>query len=366
MRAMSVALVLLNPRAAGGRAAALGEPVRTWLTRQAPGAQLLETRSPAEAQTALRDLDQCSRVVAIGGDGTLHHLLDPLLERRHALGLVPFGSGNDSARALGLYPMQWAQALAHALHAPPTPIDCGVLTKNGWRVPFVSSLCAGFDAAICARAIGGPRWLTGMPRYLWHTLRELAALQSWNLRVVVDGELHHVGPALFASTCNTPTFGSGMPAVPDARLDDGRLDLLAAGNFSRAGVLRMLPRLLRGNHLGEPEVGTCTFATLRIESETPIPLAADGEPLGVATAFEIGVRPASLWVVAGPGRAALGGSRRAAATEGTLPDGSVEARSRAPAGLPSASVRGCSGRQADAPTQLRRPHGVHRHSCGLA
>ena len=80
MRAMSVALVLLNPRAAGGRAAALLEPVRSWLAREAPGARLLETRSPDEAQVVLRELDEGGRVVAIGGDGTLHHLLGPLLD----------------------------------------------------------------------------------------------------------------------------------------------------------------------------------------------------------------------------------------------------------------------------------------------
>jgi diacylglycerol kinase family enzyme len=314
MRAMSAALVLLNPRAAGGRAAALAEPVRSWLAREAPGTRLLETRSPAECQAVLRDLDAGARVVAIGGDGTLHHLLAPLLERRHALGLVPFGSGNDSARALGLYRMPWAQALGHALRAPAMPIDSGELILAGRRIPFVSSLCAGFDAAICARTLGGPHWLTGRPRYLWHTLCELTALRHWNLRLVVDGKLHRIGPALFASTCNTPTFGSGMPAVPGARLDDGRLDLLTAGDFGRAGVLRMLPKLLRGRHLDEPKVGTHRFTVLSIESESPIPLAADGEPLGLAKAFEIRVRPASLSIVAGPGRAAVGGSRHAAAT----------------------------------------------------
>ena len=198
---MPAALVLLNPRAAGGRAAALMEPVRSWLSREAPAARLLETRSPAEAQAALRELDDGGRVVAIGGDGTLHHLLAPLLERRHALGLVPFGSGNDSARALGLYRMPWVQALAHALRAPAIAIDSGELILAGRRIPFVSSLCAGFDAAICARTLAGPRWLTGMPRYLWHTLRELAALRRWNLRILVDGELRRIGPALFASTC---------------------------------------------------------------------------------------------------------------------------------------------------------------------
>jgi diacylglycerol kinase family enzyme len=255
----------------------------------------------------MRALENGSRVIAVGGDGTLHHLLAPALERRLALGLVPMGSGNDSARAFGLHPMSWIEALTHALHAPATAIDTGELSLSDcsvpFVVPFVSSLCAGFDAAICARAVAGPRWLRGTPRYLWHTLRELTALRIWTLRVIADAENRHEGAALFASTCNTPTFGSGMPAVPHARIDDGRLDLLIAGAFDRPGVLRMLPRLLAGTHLDCAGVTTRAFTTLRIESDTPIPIAADGEPLGTALRFDIRVRPASLAVVAGAGAA---------------------------------------------------------------
>ena len=294
---MSTTLVVLNTRAAGGRAATLKEPLQRWLAREASAATLLETKAASQAQAAMRALEPGSRVVAVGGDGTLHHLLVPALERRHAIGLVPLGSGNDSARALGLYPKPWMEALALALHAPAIAIDTGEFVLSDRTIPFVSSLCAGFDAAICARAMAGPGWLTGTPRYLWHTLRELAALRTYTLRVMADGELCHEGPALFASTCNTPTFGSGMPAVPQARIDDGRLDLLIAGAFDRPGVLRMLPRLLAGTHLDCPGVATRDLAALRIESDTPIPIAADGEPLGTALAFEIRVRPASLMVV---------------------------------------------------------------------
>lgn len=294
-----------------------------WLAREAPAATLLETKAACQAQAAMRALEPGSRVVAVGGDGTLHHLLTPALECGHAVGLVPLGSGNDTARALGLYPMSWMKALAHALHAPATAIDTGELVLPDRSIPFVSSLCAGFDAAICARAMAGPGWLTGTPRYLWHTLRELVALRTYPLRVMADGEICHEGPALFASTCNTPTFGSGMPAVPQARVDDGRLDLLVAGGFDRPGVLGMLPRLLAGTHLGCPGVFTRDLASLRIESGTPIPIAADGEPLGTVLALEIRVRPASLTVVARLGAAA---SRRRKAAMPAPTEDDVAAR----------------------------------------
>ncbi|MEP7057683.1 MAG: diacylglycerol kinase family protein [Caldimonas sp.] len=302
---MTTALVLLNPRAAGGRAAALRVPVAQWLARHAPIVPLVVTDCIEQAHATLRSLPDSSRVVAIGGDGTLHHLMGPAIERRHALALVPLGSGNDTARALGLFPMPWTPALQHALTAPAVAVDVGEMSCAHGKVGFVSSLCAGFDAAVCARTVAGPRWLGGMPRYLWATLRELAALRTWDLCVSVDGRVEHAGSALFASTCNTPTFGGGMPAIPDARIDDGRLDLLLAGAFGRAGALRMLPRLVAGTHLRDRRIATWGYTTLNVRSRTPIPLAADGEPLEAVAEFDVRIRASALAVVIGPGRSAL-------------------------------------------------------------
>src|SRR5512133_1743168 len=124
---MTQAVVLLNPRAAGGRAAALRSPLGEWLRRHAPAVALLESTDIAHAQTIARELPAGSRLVVGGGDGTLHHLLAPVLQRGHAVALVPLGSGNDSARALGLFPLDWPRAVAHALNAPTVAIDTGEL-----------------------------------------------------------------------------------------------------------------------------------------------------------------------------------------------------------------------------------------------
>jgi len=316
---MTRAVVLLNPRAAGGRAAALRVPLTDWLRQHAPAVTLLETADIAHAQSIARALPVASRVVVVGGDGTLHHLLEPVLQRQHAMALVPLGSGNDSARALGLVPLDWPAAIAHALKAPTIDIDTGELATAGRRLPFVSSLCAGFDAAICARVVGAPAWLGGLPRYLWSTLGELANLRTWTLRVTLDGVERHFGNALFASTCNTPTFGSGMPAVPHAGVADGRLDLLLAGAFGRLGALRMLPRLLAGHHLQDARVRTWPFEHLMVESGEAIPLAADGEPLDAVERFEIRVVPRSLAFVVGPGRTALGSAAALTRSERSVP-----------------------------------------------
>ncbi|MBL0944986.1 MAG: diacylglycerol kinase family lipid kinase [Hydrogenophaga sp.] len=298
----AIRAVVANPRAQGGRAARLLPALRDALP---PGVALHTPGDIPEALALLRGLPPGSRVVAVGGDGTLHRWLPALLERGHELGVVPLGSGNDTARALGLRrgsPLPW---LTHALNGPPSTMDIGLASWHDGQgerhdTPFLSSLSAGFDAAVVARALTGPPRLRGLPRYLWATLRELAALRSWHLDVTVDGQHRHEGPALFAATLNTATFGGGMPATPAARTRDGLLNLLLAGPFSRPGALGMLPRLLVGWHLGHPRIHTRAFEQMTVLGRGDLPLAADGEWLGLARSFTVAVRPGALRVVRAP------------------------------------------------------------------
>ena len=292
------ALLLLNPHAARGRAAALAGDLRQWLDAHSPATPLLAPNDPDAARAALRALPASSRVLLVGGDGTLHQMLPALLERGHTLGLVPLGSGNDTARALGLHRLAWREALAHAVAAPASRMDVGMASADGWQEPFVSSLSIGFDAAVTARALRAPARLSGMPRYLWATFGEIGALRQHELHLVCDGEPVHDGATLFAAVLNTRTYGSGMPAVPHARIADGRLDLLVAGRFGRVGTLAMLPLLLAGVHLRHPRVRTWPFVALQVESDALLPLAADGEALPAARTLAVRVLPAALSVVA--------------------------------------------------------------------
>ncbi len=295
-------LVLLNPHAQGGRAARRATALRAWLAAHAPDAQLAAPNALEDSLALLQSQPEGSRVVVVGGDGTLNRWLPMLLARRLTVGLVPMGSGNDSARAWGVDGLPWTQALTLALQGPAQATDTGMahwrdLQGQTHHTPFLSSLTAGFDSAVGLRALHGPRWLRGLPRYLWATLHELIHLRHWNLTVHSDGQLKHQGASLFASSLNTPTFGSGMPAVPHAQLADGQLDALMAGAFGRLGALGMLPRLLIGRHLSHPRIACWCYEQLDIGCAQGVPLAADGEYLGEAQHVRIDCQAGRLQVV---------------------------------------------------------------------
>lgn len=292
-------LVLLNAHARGGRAAALAAPLRDALPALQPDAVLQAPDRVETARSLVMAVPADSRVVVVGGDGTLHQLLRPLHARNCIVALLPAGSGDDGARALGLRGLRWRDALAHALRGDPVPVDLGeAVTAHETRL-FLSSLAAGFDAAVALRARAGPPALAGMLRYLWATLGELQRLRLHRLSVTVDGRAVHDGDALFASVLNSPTYGGGMPAAPGARIGDGRLELLLAGAFGRLGALAMLPRLLLGTHLGHPRVALHQGASIDIGSPWPLPLAADGEPMQAASLIRVQVRPGALRMVVG-------------------------------------------------------------------
>ena len=214
-----MALVLVNPHAQGGRVRRRLPALVQALQDLTPLPRWQAPETVEEAIDVLLREPEGARVVLVGGDGTVNRYLPAVVLRRQQLGLVPLGSGNDLARALGLNRRNWRQALADALQGRVRPMDTGLVVwcdtrGDVHRTPFASSLTCGFDAAVGRRALLGPRWLRGLPRYLWATLVECSALQHYNAEGVADGQPLPPGPWLFSSVLNTPTYGSGLPATP--------------------------------------------------------------------------------------------------------------------------------------------------------
>lgn len=289
------ALCLLNPHAAGGRCAALAAPLREALDR----VPLCLPDDVAAARERLLSLPPRSRVIVAGGDGTVHQLLPALVERELELALLPGGTGNDLARALGLQGLDLRSALARAHHGLAGAMDLGRVEVEGRQHFFMSSLALGFDAAVSQRALAAPRWLRGQPRYVWATLAEISRLRRYPLSIRSEGQLLHEGEVLFASSLNTESYASGMPVAPGALIDDGRMELVCVGRYGRLGALAAMPALLMGQHLRLPAIFMRRVQGLQIASTAPLPLALDGEPIAPACELKVEVQPLALRVVRG-------------------------------------------------------------------
>lgn len=282
-----MALIIANPLAGRGRVAALIPRMEAFLQNRA-GVRLAVPDSPEATRALVKDAPE-ERIIVVGGDGTLHQALRALRPDQ-ALGVVPVGSGNDFARALGLLRLPWDKALTRALAAAPRPVDLGRVNGE----PFAASLGIGFDAAVAERVLNSPGRLKGMPRYLLGILQELAHLELAQLELRDETGLLYQGPSLLSAYMNGPTYGGGFPIAPMAKPADGRLEAIVAGRFTRPGVLRVLPLLMLGRHLGQREIQHFSGQRFWLRFDRPVPAHADGEVLGRHAEYKVWIEPGGL------------------------------------------------------------------------
>jgi len=230
--------------------------------------------------------DGMERLVVAGGDGLIHHVLPALAATDVVLGIVPVGTGNDFARALGL-PNRLRPAVAAAL-GPARPVDLVATDDGRWAATVVTG---GFSGQVNARA-NNLRFPPGQQRYTVATLAELRRLRPVTLTLTIpadDGEgtapdlVERHTSTLFA-VANTRYFGGGMAICPGARPDDGLLDVTIVGPTTPFQLARMLPTVFPGRHIRHPAVTTRRARWVQVETDTN--LWADGEPFGLGGRLE--------------------------------------------------------------------------------
>lgn len=268
---------MVSPRGGRGRAAAAAPTVRRVIEEAGHTPVDISGASAEASADAARTAAAAGaeRLIAVGGDGTLHLALQGAAGTGTVLGLVPVGTGNDFARAFGLFELSVEEATARAL-GPARPVDA-IRTDRGRWVAF--NVTGGFSVDVNVRA-DGLRFPKGPSRYTVATLLTIPGLRHRELAVTVDGKRSEHRSALFA-VANTPTFGGGMAICPDADPADGLLDVCVVGEAGRATMLRLLPKVFDGGHVGHPTVQMLRGRTVTVEGE-PMDLVGDGEKLGTA------------------------------------------------------------------------------------
>lgn len=296
--------VAVNPRASFGRGQHAGTEAATCL--RASGAEVLllcEDSYAALAEAVDKVLAAgVDALVVVGGDGMVHLGINALAGSGAPfgsvpLGIIPTGTGNDTARALGLprhsVPAACERMLA-SLAAGGRLVDVGRASSGGVSRWFAGVVSAGFDAAVNERA-NSWRWPRGKARYNLAMLRELASFRPINYTVTADGDSWQQG-AMLISVANGQSIGGGMKVTPDAVLDDGWLDLFIVGPLSRLGLLAVFPKVFSGGHIGHPAVYIRRVRRVELTAENMVAYA-DGERIGPLP-LSIEVVPGAIRVLA--------------------------------------------------------------------
>ncbi|UFU08276.1 diacylglycerol/lipid kinase family protein [Ruania halotolerans] len=309
--------VLVNPAAGHGRGALLGRDALAALGRSEHEILDLSGASAADALARARAaLWEIDALVSVGGDGMAHLGVNAVAGTTVPLGIVPVGSGNDLARNLGLAVHDVPRAVADVLagltraprrldviatqvHQPGQGDDGGLPEKDVTALEWTACvLSAGFDAAVNHRA-NTYRWPRGGGRYVRGVLAELAAFRPYGYRITIDGIVREL-PATLVALANGTSFGGGMRIAPEARMDDGLIDVVIGHAMGRAALLRLFPRVYSGAHLGSARVDVIRAREVILEalpgSRPPPPVYADGELLG-RLPIRARLRPGALQIL---------------------------------------------------------------------
>jgi YegS/Rv2252/BmrU family lipid kinase len=284
---------LVNPASGGGRSLSALPDVIAELDRLDAPHRTVTTRSIEHAATeAARAGEAGETVVAIGGDGLLRPVASALKGTSAAVALVPSGRGNDLARVLGV-PRDPAGAARIAVEGSERLID--VATVDG--TPYLGIASFGFDSD-ANRIANQAKLIKGDAVYLYAALRALAAWKPARFEVTVDGTARVI-TGYSVAVGNSRSYGGGMLVLPQAELDDGKLDVLLSKDASKLAFLRELPKVFKGAHLDSPYIEMMKGEVIEVSSDRPFVIYADGDPIG-ATPAVMRVEPRALRVI-GPG-----------------------------------------------------------------
>jgi diacylglycerol kinase (ATP) len=296
--------------------------------------------------------DDADVILLFGGDGTIHRHLGQLVKLGLPVLVVPAGSGNDFARALGLRRVHdslaaWRKFCCGAaddgvnvgvnIRANVRAIDLGVIrpldaetpspladptrnSEHGTRY-FCCVAGVGLDGEVAARANRLPRWLRGHGGYVLSLAPSIFTFAPLPTKILTSAQVPAENPlessppvvcpanrerpvwttrsdrpSILAAFANTPLYGGGMKIAPRAKMDDGLLDVCIVGAVSRLRLLRLFPSVYSGNHLNVPEVEYFQTCRVRVETEHPLDVYADGEYV-CQTPVELGIQRGALRVI---------------------------------------------------------------------
>ncbi len=303
---MTKAKLILNPQANHGRAYETAGDLRH-LGDDLGGAEWVGTEYPGHAVQLARDaaLAGYDPVVSVGGDGTVHEVVNGLMlveaARRPRLGIIPLGSGNDFVSGAGLEARPLVALQRILVAAGDRRIDVGWIRDESGRTEYWDNTVGiGFDAAVNLQS----RRITRIHGFLMYLLAVIKVIiQNYDaprMEVELNGSSFTEELLMFTAG-NGPREGGGFITTPDAKLDDGQLDYAYIHRISRLMMIRLIPEVMNGTHGRFKPVRLGRMTRVRICADRPLPIHTDGEMFASYEAnvrcVEIGIEPSALRLV---------------------------------------------------------------------
>ena len=298
------ARVIVNPAAGAGKTGRLWPQIMGLFKKHGLRFEHDITEAPGHAIELARDAANkgYDMVVAVGGDGTIHEIVNGLYASGciadALLGIVSTGTGSDYIRTIGI-PRKYEDACKCLLQPKTRTVDLGVVeyAKNGGRAErlFVNFAGMGFDAEIVRRTTQQFKSLGALPSYLMGTLTTIIAYRNKDIFLKLDGE--ETERRVCTVIMNNGRYGGGgMFTAPNADIADGLFDVMIIDDVSKPDLLMSLPRIYKGTHLTHPKVTMKRAKEIEIRSKQKMQLQADGELLGEVPA-RVRILPAALNII---------------------------------------------------------------------
>ena len=269
-------LVVANSSAGKGKAEKLSQEFINLLNSYNLKSKLINCSTFEETNAQLDvaiQSNQFKYLIAVGGDGLVNLCLQKVAEKDVILGVVPAGTGNDFARAVGFYGKSVSEIFSIILNRTPEKIDLGkIVSKSGSRW-FVQVLSTGFDAVVNSVA-NRVKWPKGKSKYTIATIIVLSRFRKIAYKIQIDDQILDQDVMLL-SVANGECYGGGMRICPSASNSDGVFDILVVRPVSKLVLLTIFPKVFKGNHIPHPKIDLYQGRKIKLSGDA---LAyADGE-----------------------------------------------------------------------------------------
>ncbi|MCG3218941.1 MAG: diacylglycerol kinase family lipid kinase [Candidatus Heimdallarchaeota archaeon] len=228
--------------------------------------------------------DNFKKIIAVGGDGTLHHVVNGVIladQEDIKVGILSIGNGNDYIRAIPV-PTELDEALevfkeGHSVSVPTGKID---FLDEGESRSYINNSTFGISAYIAHASYTKAKWLKGRKKYIWLALKEIRKWKNVDVKMTFDGEEREVNLVLSSVGLGQAT-GAGLNIFPDETpIDKEEFSVLIARDLGKFQMIRLLSKLPKGKHVGHSKVDFLKAKTIEFSSEDKMPVEADGEVVG--------------------------------------------------------------------------------------